>query len=434
LARIQAVFGGCCFARLADLNASKAAQWLYAARQVPIVVEGPVGKAKGFDAIAKAFGVSRHSVGDWKRRGAPIEQRRENDLGAIHEWRIAEGLACETLGITTSNHYVTALRSFGRWLVTEKRWPVNPFDSLERLNADVDVRRERRTLTAEEFTKLLAAARNSNETFRGLTGPHRELLYVIASTTGLRAAELASLTLASFNLDGKPPTVTVQAAYSKRRRRDELPLRIDVAERLRGSIAARISRSDRLWPGRWAESAAKMLRLVLAAAGIAYLDDAGCVFDFHAIRGLFVTALIDAGVGIKTVQKLARHSTAALTLERYARVQAANLVAAVESLPPLPQPATQLIVAEFQATGTDDSGSIPVTGFVTGPVTVLADSPCLAASRGVAKSANSEQQDRVVTIAFPSTSDAPCPAESRDGESRAARTRTGNQRIMSPLL
>lgn len=81
-----------------------------------------------------------------------------------------------------------------------------------------------------------------------------------------------------------------------------------------------------------------MLRGDLAVAGIPYLDEAGCVFDFHAIRGLFVTALIEAGVNIKTVQKLARHSSAALTLDRYAWVQGLNLAAAVELLPPPPKP------------------------------------------------------------------------------------------------
>jgi len=82
LARIRAACHGCGFAWLADLNASKAAQWLHAARQVPSVIEGPVGKAKGFDAIATAFGVSRHSVGAWKRRGGA----RRSSSGATMTW------------------------------------------------------------------------------------------------------------------------------------------------------------------------------------------------------------------------------------------------------------------------------------------------------------------------------------------------------------
>ena len=52
----------------------------------------------------------------------------------------------------------------------------------------------------------------------------RATLYHLAAETGLRASELWSLTAASFSLDACPPTVTVQAAYTKNRRRDTLCL------------------------------------------------------------------------------------------------------------------------------------------------------------------------------------------------------------------
>jgi hypothetical protein len=55
------------------------------------------------------------------------------------------------------------------------------------------------------------------------------MLYLVSANTGLRANELASLTAASFDLEGDPATVTVEAGYSKRRRRDVLPLRADLA-------------------------------------------------------------------------------------------------------------------------------------------------------------------------------------------------------------
>jgi hypothetical protein len=56
------------------------------------------------------------------------------------------------------------------------------------------------------------------------------MLYRLAVETGLRAAELASLTPASFHLaDLDAATVKVTAAYSKHRRDDVLPLRRDRA-------------------------------------------------------------------------------------------------------------------------------------------------------------------------------------------------------------
>ena len=46
------------------------------------------------------------------------------------------------------------------------------------------------------------------------------MLYLVASETGLRANELASLTVGSLDLDARIPAITVEAASSKRRRRD----------------------------------------------------------------------------------------------------------------------------------------------------------------------------------------------------------------------
>ena len=99
----------------------------------------------------------------------------------------------------------------------------------------------------------------------------------MASTTGLRAAGLACLTVASFDLDGDLPTVTVNAGYSRRRRRDEQPLRADLVDLLRPVLAHLASGpaglETQLWSGGWAGRSAEMLRGHLAAAGIPYLDE-----------------------------------------------------------------------------------------------------------------------------------------------------------------
>jgi len=58
--------------------------------------------------------------------------------------------------------------------------------------------------------------------------------------SGLRASELGSLRVASFALEAAPPTVTVRAAYSKRRREDVLPLKLDTASALREHLRGRM--------------------------------------------------------------------------------------------------------------------------------------------------------------------------------------------------
>jgi integrase len=170
----------------------------------------------------------------------------------------------------TRNHYVTALKAFGNWLVKACRASENPFRHLSRVNVDVDLRHARRAMSEDEFARLLSAAR-SGASYRGVPGPDRAMLYLVAGMTGLRASELASLTPASFALDTGPPTVTVAAAYSKRRRRDDVPLHAGLVDELRAWLGGKPAGAA-LWPGKWAEqfSAAAMIRRDLdAALGVA---------------------------------------------------------------------------------------------------------------------------------------------------------------------
>jgi hypothetical protein len=86
-------------------------------------------------------------------------------------------------------------------------------------------------------------------------------------------------------------------------------------------------RTGQLWPGTWHEGAAEMLYHDLAAARAACIKEAeknpeeqkarenldflckrdasGRRFDFHSLRGQFVTGLARAGVRPRTAQKLA---------------------------------------------------------------------------------------------------------------------------------
>src|SRR5581483_5553721 len=109
------------------------------------------------------------------------------------------------------------------------------------------------------------------------------------------------------------PSLTVEAAYSKRRRVDTIPLRPDLVSELRPFLttllpAAQVFRipADR-------HDAAAMFRQDLQAAGVAYRDAAGHVADFHALRHTFISNLARGGVHPKVAQQLARHSTITLT-------------------------------------------------------------------------------------------------------------------------
>ena len=203
--------------------------------------------------------------------------------------------------------------------------------------------------------RLIETAEKSQDVIRGLAGKDRAMLYLVAVGTGLRASEIASLTTGSLSLTTDPPAITVNAAYSKRRRRDEQPLPSWLVERLKPWLADRstplaISPAPQLlWPGSWNRHAAKMLRKDLQTAEIEFSDANGRVFDFHALRHQYISSLADAGVHPRTAQELARHSSIELTMKRYTHLAMRNVIGAVDSIP---EPRTKSN-SKAKATGTD---------------------------------------------------------------------------------
>ena len=212
----------------------------------------------------------------------------------------------------TSNHYVTSAKSFGNWLFKDRRHPENPIGHLTKVNARVDVRVVRRALSQDELAALVEAAENG-EAFRDPSGGDKAMLYLMAAFTGLRVSELASLTTDRLEFRSDPPTLTVEAACSKHRREDVLPLHPELALRLRHK---------------------------------------------------FVTDLAASGVHPKLAKELARHSTITLTMDRYAHVGLLDMNAALKSLPGIPnRPAES---GRAVATGTDPNLVATLVATVSG--------------------------------------------------------------------
>jgi len=229
------------------------------------------------------------------------------------------------------------------------------------------VRHDRRALTDEELARLIRAAEKGQKV-RAMTGPERGVLYHLAVGTGFRANELRSLTPESFDLDADPPKVTVQAAYSKHRRKDVQPIRRDPADLLRPWLAGKKAGCPVF---AMPDKPIKLIRTDLDAARgawikearskegrnerhqsdfLAYRDGAGRVVDFHALRHPYISRLVASGANIKVAQELARHSTATLTLGRYAHVQLVDQTRALDALPAIEAPRAN--VAALAATGT----------------------------------------------------------------------------------
>jgi integrase len=257
---------------------------------------------------------------------------------------------------------------FTRWLVRDRRTNDDRLAHLSKMNVELDRRRIRRPLSMEEFGYLLEAAYTGPDV-QHIAGPDRAVLYIVGAYTGYRRNEIGSVTPRSFDFDSDPPTLTVQAGYSKRRRTDILPLRQDFAERIRDWIATKpdlasdeplfkvadkrtaemivkdLDRARAQWIGEGVDAEDRARRE--KSSFLAYQDEHGHYVDFHALRKTFITNLTRTGAAPKTAQILARHSDINLTMNTYMMLGVMDQVAAVEALSAVPESKPRL-----RATGT----------------------------------------------------------------------------------
>ena len=231
----------------------------------------------------------------------------------------------------TFNFYLQAIKEFCRWMVYDRRASESPVQYLAGLNVQTDRRHDRRALTVDEIRRLLNTMATGPFRF-GMSGPERSMLYRLAVETGLRAAELRSLTVLSFDFDNC--TVTIEAAYSKHRRRDIIPLRPDTVIELQTLVHGKLSAVN-VFNMPTLNRVVKMFKADLQTADIAYLDESGRYADFHCLRHTTGSLLAAAGVHPKVAQAIMRHSKVDLTLNRYSHVYAGQTSEAIKNLPDL---------------------------------------------------------------------------------------------------
>lgn len=251
---------------------------------------------------------------------------RYGDIAAIDVEQFIARKRRDGASIRTCNFYLKAAQQFCRWMVDGGRGYGLPLAALK--PQMVTDEKRRRAMTADELQALITAAENAPTRGR-TTGPERALIYLVAAETGLRANELRTLTKASFDLDAEEATVTVKATNSKRRREDVLPVRPELAARLRAHLAKKLPTARAFYVP---TLTAKMIRADLDRAEIPVVTDAG-VLDFHAVRTTFITNLARGKVHPKVAQALARHSSIELTMQTYTRLGDDEVRVGVDALP-----------------------------------------------------------------------------------------------------
>jgi hypothetical protein len=172
--------------------------------------------------------------------------------------------------------------------------------------------------------------------------------------TGLRRKELASLTPRSFELSAKQPVVNVEAACSKHRKRDTLPLHPDLVRLLRTWLKG-MAVDQLLFPGLDKKKTWLMVKKDLERAEIPYETPEG-IADFHAAgRHTHVTELLRSGASLPEARQLARHSDVRMTM-KYTHIGLEDQARALAGLP-VPRAAGGKRAENWQRTGSGTGGA-----------------------------------------------------------------------------
>ena len=265
---------------------------------------------------------------------------------------------------------MTAIRSFTRWLANNHKLPRDPLAGLAKPNPKADRRRERRMLLPEEWEWLRPVTLNGPERF-GMSGSERVLLYTTAIQTGLRRAELRSLTRARLFLESKSPFITAKAGSTKNRQAARQFVQADLAAELKAHIATKSPQAP-VFPMPDNSDVAPMLQADLSAARAEWIKAAaedvdeqahrnesdflqavnadGAVMDFHALRHTCGAWLALAGASPKAIQTVMRHSAITLTMDVYGHLLPDEASSTVARLPSM----LAGVPKTLRATGTDD--------------------------------------------------------------------------------
>jgi len=347
-------------------------------------------KADGF-AAAERRSVAEH-LADFK---ADILARRANEAYATQTHQRAERMLVgveslsaigpvgvnervrtlrdvEEHGKASIAHHLRAVKAFTRWLMRNGRTRDDALIAVRVPGAVAKSERVRvrRALSVAEFEKLVTHTVKAGM-LEGMSGADRAMLYRLAAGTGFRQGELRSLTPVCFDLEADEPTVTVTAAYSKRKRDDRQPIAPELAVVVGPWLATKAAgRAVFSLPER--TKIAEMLRTDAAAARAVWLgevegkaqaerakttflaseDASGAVLDFHGLRVSYISWLVESGASVKTCQELARHSTPVLTIGCYARMSLHDQGRALAGLPVGGAKPVSDEAAEMKATGT----------------------------------------------------------------------------------
>jgi len=214
----------------------------------------------------------------------------------------------------TVQGYAEALKAFSLWCVKRQYLDADPLKGLRKL--DTTPKTPHRPLSPAEAQLVISKA-----------PPERQLLYRVALATGYRANELRTLKVASFDRFG--PALTLPASATKNRQAS----RQFIPEGLAKEIAALCNgrkENEPLLVVPQKNTVTENFHRDRKRAGLPWKTPVGRL-TFHSLRVTYIQTIVEAGADVKTAMEAARHGTAEMTFQRYAKPNADRLRALAEA-------------------------------------------------------------------------------------------------------
>jgi integrase len=251
-----------------------------------------------------------------------------------------------TCSAKTKKEYQISLNAFLNWLVRSDRLSANPLAKVDVIQTRGKQVRPYRAFTEDELSRLFAVAGK------------RLLAYQMLLYTGQRKSEVRALVWGDLHLDSPKPYVLFREATMKDDEKRAVPLRIEIAEKLRAMRPVDVDPSKKVFWFCWPTY--DILQGDLKRAGIERKDGIGRVVHFHSFRKTMQSLGVRCGINQRAAQEILGHSDANLTAQAYTDVASLQLHDEIAKLPWITPGG---IVAQH---GAQNSG-------VSGPVVSLAD-------------------------------------------------------------
>ena len=235
------------------------------------------------------------------------------DLTSVRMQRVADTLPSSGKSVQTQAHYIQTLKTFLRWLADRGVTPSDTGSKLKKPRLrDADKARPRGCLSVSEFNSLIETTATSAHVRFRMNGTRRALLYRLAAGTGLRLSEISCLHTDSIVMRSHSLFLSLSGTRTKNGTHLLQPISGTLGAELKalpvGPIFPRLNKGS------------AFMKADLEDASIPYVDSLDQRRDFHSLRAYYITRLIENGVPIHVVQRLARHASPVTTMKHYAKV------------------------------------------------------------------------------------------------------------------